>query len=59
MSVAHVIISIQYLRAIAAILVVIFHYTNTFEEVFLPDFFSFMVGAFGVDVFFVISGYIM
>ena len=53
------IVSIQYLRAIAAILVVIFHYTNTFGEAFVPGFFSFEVGAFGVDVFFVISGYIM
>lgn len=53
------IVSIQYLRAIAAILVVIYHYTNTFRELFVPDVFYFQVGAFGVDVFFVISGYIM
>lgn len=58
-SVSHVIVSIQYLRAIAAILVVIFHYANTFGEAFVPGRFSFEVGAFGVDVFFVISGYIM
>lgn len=53
------IVSIQYLRAIAAILVVIFHYANTFREKYIPDYFYFDIGAYGVDVFFVISGFIM
>ena len=53
------IVSIQYLRAVAALLVVMFHYSNTFSAEFVPGFFSFGVGAYGVDIFFVISGYIM
>jgi exopolysaccharide production protein ExoZ len=43
------VLSIQYLRAVAAIAVVIFHASNN----------EFQVGMAGVDVFFVISGFIM
>ena len=50
--------SIQYLRAIAAWLVVVFHLTSSLGFEFgWGD--SFAIGAIGVDIFFVISGYIM
>lgn len=45
-------LSIQYLRAFAAILVVIYHATRQVEP-------SFSIGAAGVDLFFVISGFIL
>jgi len=45
-------VSIQYVRALAALAVVLFHAT---QRVHVP----FYVGAAGVDVFFVISGFIM
>jgi exopolysaccharide production protein ExoZ len=47
-------LSIQYLRGVAAILVVIYHATVTAA----PDR-TFSHGIFGVDIFFVISGFIM
>jgi exopolysaccharide production protein ExoZ len=46
------VVSIQYLRAIAAVAVVCFHASESFDL-------GFEVGAAGVDIFFVISGYIM
>lgn len=53
------IISIQYLRAVAAILVVIYHHVNALRETHAPSIGEFHAGAFGVDIFFVISGFIM
>jgi exopolysaccharide production protein ExoZ len=48
-------IGVQYLRAVAVILVVIHHlYTNEIKYLFIPQ-----LGGFGVDIFFVISGFIM
>jgi exopolysaccharide production protein ExoZ len=44
--------SIQYLRALAALAVVVFHSMTTVQG-------SFDIGAAGVDIFFVISGFIM
>ncbi|MDL2402693.1 acyltransferase family protein [Rhizobium mayense] len=44
--------SIQYLRAVAAISVVFFHVSETYGL-------GFKIGASGVDIFFVISGFIM
>ncbi len=49
--------SIQYLRAAAALMVVMFHACGMVAEYFRPDWPSF--GAAGVDIFFVISGFIM
>lgn len=53
------ILTIQYLRAIAALLVVIYHAGNALREYYTPSLPQFEVGAFGVDIFFVISGFIM
>ena len=50
--------SIQYLRAIAAWLVVAYHLSASLESQ-LGWQHSFAIGAIGVDIFFVISGYIM
>lgn len=51
-------ISIQYLRGIAAVMVVVFHTANTASgHTWLPD--VLLSGAGGVDIFFVISGFIM
>jgi len=44
-------VSIQYVRALAALAVVLFHATRSHH--------AFLVGAAGVDIFFVISGFIM
>lgn len=49
---------IQWLRGIAAILVVLTHFLGKCYSVSLVDF-SFPKGAIGVDIFFVISGFIM
>lgn len=49
---------IQWLRAIAAILVVITHFTDKAYSVKLLDH-EFSSGAIGVDIFFIISGFIM
>lgn len=53
------IISIQYLRAIAALMVLIFHHNYAMIDSFAPDAPSFLVLSSGVDIFFVISGFIM
>ena len=52
------VISIQYLRAIAAMLVLVLHAAYK-ESVFSKDVFSFSIGNTGVDIFFIISGFIM
>lgn len=49
-------VGIQYLRGLAAILVVIYH---SMAMVAVNPYFAYPVGSFGVDVFFVISGFIM
>lgn len=51
------ILSIQYLRAAAALMVVFFHADGMAEEYF--NFRGLPFGAAGVDIFFVISGFIM
>jgi len=51
--------SIQYMRAIAAIMVVIHHSAWKSEQYSSGSFSWFNVGAAGVDLFFIISGYIM
>ncbi len=50
--------SIQYLRAVAAILVV-FHHAFTQIDIYSPFFDNIKFGAQGVDIFFVISGFII
>ena len=52
-------ISIQYMRAIAAILVVIHHAAWKGEQYSTNPLEGFVVGNIGVDLFFIISGYIM
>lgn len=49
---------IQWLRGIAALLVVFTHFIGKANSVDLTDF-SFSKGAIGVDIFFIISGFIM
>ena len=51
------ILSIQYLRAAAALMVVFFHADGMAQEYF--NFTGLSFGAAGVDIFFVISGFIM
>ena len=53
------IVSLQCMRALAAILVVIFHHMNMMREGPVPTLPRFDIGEFGVDIFFVISGFIM
>ena len=53
------IVSLQCMRAVAAILVVIYHHMNTMREALVPGLPRFDVGEFGVDIFFIISGFIM
>lgn len=49
--------SIQYLRGIAALMVVIFHASRETRQMFGEEMFAW--GEFGVDIFFVISGFVM
>jgi len=53
------ILTIQYLRAVAALLVVAYHHMNSLRGVAAAPLPGFELGAFGVDIFFVISGFIM
>ena len=53
-----VILSVQYLRALAAWLVVFYHLSASLHSQFGWDN-RFAIGAIGVDIFFVISGYVM
>ncbi|MEQ1954784.1 acyltransferase [Mesorhizobium sp. CN2-181] len=54
------IVSLQYLRGIAAMMVVVFHAFDVFARFGAGDETEqFMVGLAGVDIFFVISGFIM
>ena len=50
--------SIQYLRAVAAIFIILFHLSGHRDGAGAPVF-SFSVGPAGVDIFFVISGFVM
>jgi len=52
-------VSLQVMRAVAAILVVIFHHVNALRDGLAPSLPGFDIGRFGVDLFFVISGFIM
>ena len=54
---AHVINNIQFLRAVAAISVVYIHATTLLENISFTKYLS--IGGSGVDIFFVISGFIM
>ncbi|CDG48969.1 Acyltransferase family protein [Serratia symbiotica SCt-VLC] len=49
-------IGIQYLRGIAAVLIIIYH---SMVMTAVTPFFTYPIGEFGVDIFFVISGFIM
>lgn len=54
--------SVHYLRGLAAVIVVCFHYryyiNDSFSNINLGDF-LFSNGAYGVDLFFIISGFII
>lgn len=52
-------ISIQYLRAIAATMVVVFHVATRVLGAQDPEPFDYAIWGGGVDIFFVVSGYIM
>src|SRR4051812_15604241 len=52
-------LSIQYLRGVAAVLVVMHHFLHQGGPSTIPGFDEVLFGAKGVDVFFVISGFII
>lgn len=51
--------SIQYLRALAAMMVVLTHMAHKLESNSINFLGDFWIGAYGVDLFFIISGFIM
>jgi peptidoglycan/LPS O-acetylase OafA/YrhL len=55
----NMVISIQLLRAIAALMVVLHHIAIKAEQYHTGALSSYHIGYFGVDLFFIISGYIM
>lgn len=52
-------ISVQILRAVAVLMVVLFHVLNKAQTIGVTESQPFTVGAAGVDLFFIISGFIM
>ncbi len=57
---ARPLVSLQYLRAVAALLVVFFHATVQVNNLRAPNTAAWVeVGKFGVDIFFVLSGFVM
>ncbi|MGQ5523158.1 acyltransferase family protein [Chitinimonas sp. PSY-7] len=58
----HRMIEIDSLRGIAAVLVVLFHYTTRYQELYghpTPPLFSLPWGHYGVNLFFMISGFVI
>src|SRR5438093_4622260 len=56
----HPLVSIQVLRAVAALAIIVAHFWGAFEAFGHPNPWpNFILGAAGVDLFFVISGFIM
>jgi len=56
------ILELDALRGLAALAVVLFHYTTRFDELFgyaAPPLFSFSGGGYGVDLFFMLSGFVI
>lgn len=51
--------SVHFLRAVAALLVVVHHIPKYLQDHGFPSFPEFEAGAFGVDIFFAISGFVM
>ncbi|MEF3308322.1 acyltransferase [Paenibacillus sp. GYB004] len=54
------ILELDALRGIAALVVILYHYTTRYQEIFQhkePMLFSFPIGNFGVQLFFIISGF--
>ena len=50
------------LRGVAVVMVLLYHYTTRFSELFpnaVPAAFSFPIGEYGVELFFVISGFVI
>ena len=55
-------VEVDALRGLAALAVVLFHYTTRFTELFAPNpppTFSFPDGHYGVNLFFIISGFVI
>ena len=58
----HRLVEVDALRGVAALAVVLFHYTTRFTELFepiQPPTFSFPHGHYGVNLFFIISGFVI